>query len=359
MTDKELKQIIVNIKGADKKAMAEAKAYADSLAAPPGSLGKLTDTAVRLSGITGKLKNSMDYERIVVLCADNGVIEENVSSAPKSVTISQAINMTKHLTGMSALANYFGCDVEVVDMGIDADYNCPEIEDRRIRKGTGNIVKEAAMTREEALTAIATGISLAEKAAKDGVDIIGVGEMGIGNTTTSSAVLAALTGCGAEEVTGRGGGITDESFAKKKAVITAALKKHAPDPKDPVDVLSKVGGLDIAAMCGVYLGAAKVRIPVVIDGFISIVAALSAVRLCPAVRDFIFPSHVSEERGYLIAAKELELDPWLTLSMRLGEGSGCPLAFQVVDAACALMSDMATFEKAAINDDYLTEIRKL
>ncbi|MBQ9438415.1 MAG: nicotinate-nucleotide--dimethylbenzimidazole phosphoribosyltransferase [Lachnospiraceae bacterium] len=351
---------LASISDLDKEAMESAKAYTDKLAAPPGSLGKLYAIGHQFAGITGNVRgNKVEKKRVIVLCADNGVVEEGVSSAPKSVTVSQAINMTRRLTGMSSLAKHFGCDVDVVDMGIDADYNCPQILDYRIRKGTGNIAKGPAMTKEEALTAIGTGILLAKRAKKDQMDIIGVGEMGIGNTSTSSAVLSALTGCSAEEVTGFGGGLTPDAFEKKKRVIEQAVRINAPDKNDVLDVIAKVGGLDIAAMCGVFLGAAMERLPVVIDGFISIVAALCAYRLSPLAKGYMIPSHVSVERGYLIAQKEIGLHPFLDLDMRLGEGSGCPMAFQVVEASCAIMNEMASFEEAAINDDYLTEVRKV
>ena len=373
-TEEKLFQQIEEIRGADADAMRDAAAYVQSLAAPPGSLGKLTDAAVQLAGITGKVKNTLGRRRIIVMCADNGVVEEGVSATPQIVTLSQALNMTRHLTGMSSLAAHFGIDVEVVDIGIATPY--PEqdcgILQRRIRRGTGNLVKEPAMTREEAVRAILVGIERTRQAAADGIDVIGVGEMGIGNTTTSSAVLAALTGLSVEDVTGRGGGLTDAAFEKKKNVISRALKLHgfagtasgsasedADAQIDPVEVLSRVGGLDLAGMCGVYLGAAICRIPAVIDGFISIVAALCAQRLCGRCRDFMFPSHVSEEIGYLRAAQELHLDPWLHLNMRLGEGSGCPLAFQILEASCALMNEMATFEQAQIDDGYLTELRAM
>lgn len=354
---KELKEI----RGADRSAMRAAQAYVQSLAAPPGSLGKLTDAAVQLAGITGHVKNRIGRRRIIVLCADNGVTAEGVSSAPQSVTLSQAVNMTKHLTGMSSLAAHFGDEVEVVDVGIATPYKEEgvKIQQRRIRCGTGNIAREPAMTRGQAIEAILVGISRAKQAAADGIDVIGVGEMGIGNTTTSSAVLAALTGLPVEAVTGRGGGLTDAAFVQKKKVIARALMLHGPDAADPVDVIAKVGGLDIAAMCGVFLGAAACRIPVVVDGFISIVAALCAKRLCPDVRDFLFPSHASDEIGYMRAAQELGFEPWLHMNMRLGEGSGCPLAFRILDAACTLMNEMATFDEAQIDDGYLDEIREM
>ncbi len=353
----ELKKLIDSVAPLDAGAMDKARARQAELAKPPGSLGRLEDISIRLAGITGRVCSRVDRRRIIVLCADNGVAAEGVASAPQSVTMAQAVNMTRRLTGMSTLAKHFGDDVQVVDMGIACPYTCPAILNRSLGKGTKNLYLEPAMTREQAVKAILTGASLAAQARDEGMQAVGVGEMGIGNTTTSAAVLAALTGLSVEKVTGRGGGITDESFKKKKHVIAAALEKHKPDPGDPVDVLSKVGGFDIAAMCGVFLGAAANRLPVVADGFISIVAALCAGRLCPGAAEYIFPSHASYEIGYTLAARELGLQPWLLLDMRLGEGSGCPLAFQVMDAACAVMNDMATFAEASINDDYLEEIR--
>ena len=198
----------------------------------------------------------------------------------------------------------------------------------------------------------------AELAMQTDADAMGIGEMGIGNTTTSSAVLAVLLGVGVETVTGRGGGITDESFRKKKQVIADAIALNKPDPADPVDVLRKVGGFDLAAMCGAFLGGAASHRPMVIDGFISVVAALCAVRLCPTVRDYLVPSHASYEIGYRLAMEAMGLQPIFLLGMRLGEGSGCPLAFQVLDAACAVINDMATFDQAGIDDGYLDEIRE-
>ena len=381
-SEEKLREWIEEIRGADLDAARAAEDYVQSLAAPPGSLGKLTDAAVQLAGITGKVKNTLDRRRIIVMCADNGVVEEGVSSTPQIVTLAQALNMTRHLTGMSSLAAHFGNQVEVVDIGIATPYEEKEcgILQRRIRRGTGNLVREAAMTRQEAVKAIMVGIERAGQACEDGIDVIGVGEMGIGNTTTSSAVLAALTDLAVEDVTGRGGGLTDAAFEKKKKVIARALELHglksscdrenaqdnvedksadSPITPDPIDVIAKVGGLDIAGMCGVFLGSAIYRIPVVIDGFISIVAALCAQRLCGFARDFMFPSHVSDEIGYMRAAQELDLDPWLHMNMRLGEGSGCPLAFQILEASCALMNEMATFEQARIDDGYLTELRAM
>lgn len=357
MTEQEFQTFLRSIRPADRAAMDAAARRQAELAKPPGSLGTLEDISIRLAGLTGRVKNRIDRCRVLVFAADNGVTAEGVSATPVSVTLSQSINMTRHITGMSALAAAFGDSVVVTDVGIDADVRCPEIVDRKIRRSTGDIAREPAMTREQALTAISVGMEQAQRAAQDGMQAVGIGEMGIGNTTTSAAVLAALTGFAPEELTGRGAGLTDDAFRKKKDVIRRALTLHRPDSADPVGVLSAVGGLDLAAMTGAFLGLAAAHVPAVADGLISVVAALCAVRLCPAARDAIFLSHASKEPGYRRAAEELGPAPFLQLGMRLGEGSGCPLAFQVLKAACAVMNGMATFAEAAINDDYLESIR--
>lgn len=357
--EKELQQIINRITGLDEAAIARAKEHQGKLAKPPGSLGKLEDIAIRLSGITGSTHNHVDKRRIIVLCSDNGIIEEGVSCTPRFVTAAQAANMTRAKTGMSSMAAYFHDEVQVVDVGIADPYDASEVLDRNIRKGTSNFYKEDAMSRSECIKAILIGTELAAKAKADGVALVGVGEMGIGNTSTSSAVLSVLTGLDVETVTGRGGGLTDEAFLHKKKILEESISLRQPDKTDVIDVISKVGGFDIAAMCGVYIGCAAERIPVVIDGFISVVAALCAHRLCPYAKDFMFPSHESFEPGYMKAVNELGLEPYLNLGMRLGEGSGCVLAFEIIAAACAMTNKMALFnEDSNIDDSYLDEIRK-
>ena len=283
------------------------------------------------------------------------MVAEGVSSAPQSVTMQQTINLTRGKTGAAVLAKRFGCGLTVCDVGVNADICESAVLNRKIAYGTKNICAGPAMTREQALQAILTGAAVAEDV---DADAVGIGEMGIGNTTTSSAVLCALSGEFVEAVTGRGGGLTDAAFCRKKQVIEQALAVNRPDADDPIDVLCKVGGFDLCAMTGVFLGAAHARLPVVVDGFISIVAALCAARLCENARGFFFGSHVSYERGYKVAEQLLGLQPCLLLEMRLGEGSGCPLAFRVIEAACAVISTMATFPEAAIDDTYLTEIRE-
>ena len=353
-----LQNTISSIRAADKIAVQKAAEYQSHLAMPPDSMGQVLKIGQKLAGITGCIKNSLPKKRIIVLCADNGIVEEGVSSAPQSVTAKQAVNMTKFLTGMSSLAHHFGNEVQVVDLGIKCPYQCKEILNKNIRRGTSSFLKGAAMTREEALQALVTGIGLADQAKNEGVSVIGVGEMGIGNTTTSTAVLSVLCGVSPEKITGRGGVITDEMLFHKKEVIKKGIELNKPEKDDILDVLSKVGGLDIAAMCGLYLGAAANKIPAVIDGYISAVGALCAVRFSENVRDYLFPSHSSQEAGCKIAMEELSLQPYLNLEMRLGEGSGCPFAFQIMEGACVLMNDMATFEKADINDSYLDQVRE-
>lgn len=352
---KEVDALVREVLPLDRSAMTAAEEYQARLAKPPGSLGRLEEISIQLAGITGHVHNALNKKQLLVFAADNGVVAEGVSSAPQSVTKQQTINLMRGKTGAAVLAKHFGCGLTVCDVGVNADIYESTVLNRKIAYGTQNICTGPAMTREQTLQAILTGAEIARTV---DADVIGAGEMGIGNTTTSSAVLAVLLGTDVEAVTGRGGGITEESFRKKKAVIRTAIEVNRPDRDDVVGVLSKVGGFDLAAMCGAFLGAAAARRPAVIDGLISTAAALCAVRLCPNVRGYLVPSHASFEIGYRLAMEAMDLRPLFDLGMRLGEGSGCPLAFQVLDAACAVINDMATFDEAGINDDYLDEIRR-
>ena len=371
--DEKLKGIIDLIDkngGLDEAAVKEAKARQEVLAKPTGALGTLEDISIQLAGITGKAKNSMTKQAIVIMSADNGVVEEGVASAPQSVTLSQTINFTRCLTGVSSMAKYFDIDLLVVDTGVkmaipsslytdemtEEGRLTSKIANRRIADGTRNLAKEPAMTEDEALRAVMIGIEAA-KAIKDcDYDIFGVGEMGIGNTTTSACVLAALCGKAGEEVVGRGGGLNDEGFAKKIRIVDDAIR--GLDPSDVLGILARVGGFDICAMTGAFLGAAYYRIPVVIDGYISAVAALCAYRLAPKAVNFMFGSHLSKEKGYVIAMDALGIKPYFNLGMRLGEGSGCPISFKIIETACAAMNGMATFAEGAIDADYLEEGKK-
>jgi nicotinate-nucleotide--dimethylbenzimidazole phosphoribosyltransferase len=351
----ELQEVIRSVAPLDEAAMAKARERQAQLAKPPGSLGRLEELSVQLAGITGQVHNKIEKKHLLVFAADNGVVAEGVSSAPQSVTLQQTVNLTRAKTGASTLCKHFGCEITVCDVGVNADIKEPKVLNKKIAYGTQNIVRGPAMTRGQAMQAIMTGIELAQNTDSD---VLGIGEMGIGNTTTSSAVLAVLLDADVDTVTGRGGGITDASFLKKKQVIKTAIEVNQPNKNDMIDVLAKVGGFDLAAMCGAFIGAAATRRPVVIDGFISAVAALCAYQLCPNVRGYLIPSHASYEIGYRLAMDAMGLQPLFLLGMRLGEGSGCPLAFEVLSAACAILNDMATFDQAGIDDGYLDEIRQ-
>jgi len=357
-TDK-LNEYLSQIKELDADAMAKASARLDALAKPPGSLGKLEDIAKKLAGISGEVYCDTSKRCVIIMSADNGVFEEGVAATPQSVTYAQTINFARGLTGVAAIAKQFGTNLLITDVGINADLEsyAPTVRNRKIRKATWNIAKGDAMTKAEAEQAILIGIETAVQAVSDGYRLLGAGEMGIANTTTSAAVLCALTGLPAEQVTGKGAGLQEEAYRHKIEVVKTAVANNNPNPKDPVDVLSKVGGFEIAAMTGVFLGGAVARVPVVIDGFVSIVAALCAARIAPVAKDYMLASHSSFEQGFVHASRALGIEPCLNLDMRLGEGSGCPIMFAVIDAACAVIRDMATFDEAEINDDYVDAIR--
>ncbi|MDI9218657.1 nicotinate-nucleotide--dimethylbenzimidazole phosphoribosyltransferase [Clostridium tertium] len=352
-----VENVIRNIEEIDYKVKDEARRRVDSLAKPLGSLGKLEEIAIQLAGITGKIKNRIDKKCIIIFSSDNGVVEEGVASAPKYVTLAQTINFSKGLTGVAVLAKENKTDLLVVDIGVDCEGDIPGAISRKIRRGTNNIAKEEAMTYEECIEGIYIGIDMVKEAKQKGYDIIGVGEMGIGNTTTSSAVLAALINCEIEDVVGKGAGLTDDAFEKKKQVVKQAIEVNKPNFNDPIDVVAKVGGFDLAGMVGVFLGASYYKIPVVIDGFISAVAALVATKLNKDVKDYLISSHCSKEIGYNIAMGNIGLEPMLNLDMRLGEGSGCPIAFSIVQYSCAMMNNMATFSEAEIDPSYLEKVK--
>ncbi len=351
-------KIKAGIKPACEDSMRDAANRLDKLAKPIGSLGKLEDLAVKISGMTGKQNNSFEKKVTIIMAADNGVVEEGVSSCPQAVTTIQTVNFLKGVTGICVLSKHAGADIRVVDIGIAGDLEYPGLINRKIRKGTSNMVKGPAMSREEAVIAIETGIEMVSQLVSEGYSLFGTGEMGIGNTSTSSAVAMTILGCSAEDAVGKGAGLTEEAYKNKKSVIQRAISVNRPDPKDPVDVLSKVGGFDIAGMTGCFLGAAYHRVPIVVDGFISAAAALAAYKINPLVKDYIIPSHCSEEPGYKLAMGEIGLKPMLDLNMRLGEGSGCPLAFNIIEAAEAIISEMATLEEAMIENDFLIDIRE-
>ena len=356
--EKDLITIINSICQPSESLYDEARAHLDSLMKPPQSLGALEGIAARLYAIRGGVTFDMDKRCVLIFCGDNGVAQEGVASAPQEVTAFMAENFTKGLTGVCALAKAYKSGLRIIDVGIKADMDNPLIENKKVMKGTNNFAKEKAMSREQCLQAIISGIVSVYESKIQNDALLGIGEMGIGNTTTAAAVLSALTGKKAREVAGKGAGLSDEAYEKKINIIDNAVEKYNLAKADVIDIISSVGGPDIAAMTGAYIGAAFYNTPVVADGFISSVAALCAAKLCPASVDYIFLSHKSEEKGYETAANEMGLSPCLDLNMRLGEGSGCPIMFSVMDGALSVYNEMGTFAQGNISDDYVKKVRK-
>jgi nicotinate-nucleotide--dimethylbenzimidazole phosphoribosyltransferase len=338
-----LHQTLEAIRPVDRTVMAAAQREIDYCLKPPGSLGKLEDIARQIAGITGKIHNTISKKAIVVMMADNGVYSEGIAMYPQDITRIGADFVTSGRMGVNFLANYARADIIAVDIGIQVDVDLPKVLNRKIRYGTANFLKEPAMSREEAIRAVEVGIEVTNAAIDQGYDLIGTGEIGIGNTTASSAVLYAFTGAPIDRVVGRGAGLTDEAFERKKAVVQQAVRLHRPDPDDALDVLSKVGSLDIAGMAGTYLACAARRVPVLTDGLISNVAALVAMRLKPEAVEYMIPSHISFEPGAKLLKEITGLEPMLDMDMRLGEGTGCALVFSIVEAALRMIEEMGTF----------------
>ncbi|MEG0371761.1 MAG: nicotinate-nucleotide--dimethylbenzimidazole phosphoribosyltransferase, partial [Clostridium sp.] len=304
-----------------------AKQRLDSLIKPIKSLGGLEDIAAKMCSIKETLTPTINKRIVVIMASDNGVCCEGVASAPQSVTAMQTINFLRGITGIAVIAKANNTDIKVIDVGVLSDISYDGLDIKKIRHGTRNIAIEPAMTMKECEKAIDIGIQTVKELIDKDYGIIGTGEMGIGNTTTSSSLLIALTGCTIEEAVGRGAGLCDSQFLLKKEVIQRVISIHKEGLGDTLEALRRVGGYDIAALVGLYLGAAFYKTPIVIDGFISVVAALCAYKINPLCRDYMFASHISMEKGYMIAIKELNLKPMLNLDMRLGEGTGCPIAF--------------------------------
>ncbi|APC41984.1 nicotinate-nucleotide--dimethylbenzimidazole phosphoribosyltransferase [Clostridium estertheticum] len=353
-----LKETLQFIEPLNKEAVKKAWDRLDSLSKPIGSLGELENIIAKMAGITGNIHNKINKKNVVIMCSDNGVVEENVSNCPKSVTATVTNNFTKKITGVYVLSKFSGSDITVVDVGIDADLNNPKVINKKIAYGTMNMMKGPAMTREQTIKAIEVGIETVDNLVLDGYDLLGTGEMGVGNTATSAAILSVFSGLEVEESVGKGSGITEEQFINKKRVIKKSIEVNKPDKNDVIDVISKVGGFDIAGLCGCFLAAAKNRVPIVIDGFIASAAALCAYKLNPLVIGYIFASHLSAEPGADFVMKEIGLKPMLNLNMRLGEGSGCPLAFNIIEAALYTMDNMGTFEDAKLDSKKYIDIRE-
>ncbi|RKN72950.1 nicotinate-nucleotide--dimethylbenzimidazole phosphoribosyltransferase [Paenibacillus ginsengarvi] len=344
-----LEQTLRRIAGLDELAMQNAERQIDRLTKPPGSLGRLEEIARQIAGITGVLNPDLSRKAVVVMAGDHGVCEEGVSAFPAEVTPQMVLNFLNGGAAVNVLARHVGADVVCVDIGVNSDIGHPDLLVRKVGRGTGNIAVGPAMTREEAVQAIGIGIETVESLVDRGYRLFATGEMGIGNTTPSSALLTALTGADIESAVGRGTGIGDETLRRKRDVIGRALRVNRPDADDPLDVLAKVGGYEIAGLVGVILGAAANRCPVVVDGFISSVAALVASRIAPVAKGFMLPSHLSHERGHRLLMEHLGLRPILQMDMRLGEGTGAVMTFPIVEASMKLMNEMATFESAGVS----------
>lgn len=342
--------IVDQIQSVDLNAGEETRRYLDTLTKPPGSLGGLEELAIQLSAITGELKPSVTPTAVVVFAADHGVAAEGVSAFPQEVTAQMVANFANGGAAINVFARQIGAQVEIVDVGVAAPLTMQGVTSAKVRHGTANMVVEDAMQVEQALAAIDVGVVAVERARRAGAKCLIVGEMGIANTTASSAMLAVLTGESVASVVGAGTGINPQQQAHKVAVIERAINARQANPEAPLEVLAKLGGLEIAAMTGAYLAAAAHRLPAIVDGFIATVAALTACRLCPAVRGYLIFGHRSQEPGHDIALKALEAKPLLDMGMRLGEGSGAALAYPLLQAATAMMREMATFADAGVSD---------
>ncbi|HXX58509.1 MAG TPA: nicotinate-nucleotide--dimethylbenzimidazole phosphoribosyltransferase [Thermodesulfovibrionales bacterium] len=345
---------VKNIRPVDRAMYEEAQKRLDNLTKPPGSLGRLEEFARRLVAITRNRNPILEKKVVFTFAGDHGVVQEGVSAYPKEVTAQMVFNFLRGGAGINVLARHAGAEIVVVDIGVDHDFAEAEgLTKMKAVRGTKNFLKGPAMTRQEALRCLEIGIELADSYAKEGYQIFGTGDMGIGNTTPSSAIASVLTGRPVSEVTGKGTGISDESLRRKIEVIEGAVRLNKPDSTDALDVLSKVGGAEIGGIAGLVLGAASNRIPVVIDGFISTAGALLAYCLEPKTKDYLFAAHNSVERGHKAMLAKMGLRPILDLDLRLGEGTGAALAMTIIEAGLKIYREMATFAEAGVSDEIL------
>ena len=336
----------------DKLAAQQARARQNSLTKPPGSLGRLEEISIQLAGMKSDPLPNVDRKAVIIMAADHGVALEGVSAFPAEVTPQMVMNFLSGGAAINVLARQAGASVTIVDIGVAADFDpaLTGLWHRKVARGTSNMAKGPAMTRADAEKALACGMDVLADVAKEGLDLIATGEMGIGNTTPSSAIISVLTGLPVVKVTGRGTGLDDAGINRKIRVIENAIAVNRPDPKNALDVLSKVGGLEIAGLAGVMIAAASRRIPVVVDGFISSAAAMIAVGLVPDVRNYLLSGHQSVEIGHQAMLRHLGLTPLIDLDLRLGEGTGAVLAFHLVEAASRILREMATFAEAGVSD---------
>jgi nicotinate-nucleotide--dimethylbenzimidazole phosphoribosyltransferase len=350
LSDK-LDRVLRSIGPLDSDAMAAAQKRQDDLTKPRGSLGRLEKLSIQIAGIKADPSPKITHKAIVTMAADHGVVQEGVSLYPQEVTRQMVLNFLNGGAGINVLAKHIGSRNIIVDMGVIGGFGpVPGLICKMIDFGTKNMALGPAMTRQQAIAALEAGIDIVNEETKKGLDIVGTGDMGIGNTTASSAIFAAMSGLPVEKITGRGTGIDDNQLTGKIATIERALAVNRPDPDDAVDVLSKVGGFEIGGLAGIVLAAASKRIPVVIDGFISGAAAIVAAGLSPQVKEYCVASHCSVEPGHCLLLEHLHLSPLMDLNMRLGEGTGAALGIFIAEAAVKILNEMATFTEAGVSD---------
>lgn len=346
-----LEKIIEKIQPLDEAAMEAAQARQNMLTKPAGSLGRLEELSIQIAGITGEAIPEINDKVIITMAGDHGVVAEGVSAFPQEVTPQMVLNFLYEGAAINVLTKHVGARITIVDMGVAAEMEAhPALVIKKIGKGTANMTEGPAMSRADAEKSILAGVEIVEAEIEKGLDIVGTGDMGIGNTTPSAAIAAALTGIEPAKIAGRGTGVDDEGLKRKIDAIERALAHNAPDPKDGLDVLAKVGGFEIGGLAGVMLGAAANRKPVMVDGFISTAAAMIAATLAPAVRPYLIAAHRSQEYGHLQMIEWLGLKPLVDLDFRLGEGTGAALGISLAEAGCKILADMATFAEAGVTD---------
>ena len=344
-----LNNTLARIKPVNSDLLQLAQAKLDNKTKPPGSLGRLEEFARRMAAINGNLEPDTSKKVIFTFAGDHGVTDEGVSLYPREVTTQMVFNFLNGGAGVNVLARHVGAEVRVVDVGVDFDFgDTVGMLHKKVARGTANLAKGPAMSRKEMLAALRVGVELADQCKSEGITLVGTGEMGIGNTTPSSAIIAAISGKTVREVTHRGTGINDSALENKIRVIEQGLAVNKPDPSNPLDVLAKVGGLEIAAITGLVLGCAANAIAIVIDGFISTAGALIATELHPHVRDYLFTAHRSVEIGHNFMLDRIGVEPILDLNFRLGEGTGAVLAMSLIEAGVKIIKEMATFEEAGV-----------
>jgi nicotinate-nucleotide--dimethylbenzimidazole phosphoribosyltransferase len=346
-----LKNLISNIQPLDIEAMEVARARQNDLTKPRGSLGRLEEISIQLAGITAEPVPEIEHKVVIVMAGDHGVVADGVSAYPSEVTPQMVLNFLMGGAAINVLSRHTGARVVIVDMGVAVEMEShPDLIVKKVALGTENISQGPAMTHEQAMQAVESGADVVKDEINKGLDILAIGDMGIGNTTPSAAIAASLLGSSIEEIVGRGTGVDDAGLQRKINAVKRALETNQPDAKDGLDVLAKVGGFEIAGLVGAILTAASHRKPVVIDGFISTAAAMIAVNLAPQARDYLFSAHRSQELGHQLMLEWLGFEPLLDLQMRLGEGTGAVLAISIIEAASKILSEMATFSEAGVSD---------